>query len=94
MAPTPHPITLQELTDQLEMAHSVRQTLCADIAKLTEELVEAKLHSAQACLGSALGLPNPNPSPSPSPNLALALALALTLSLTLTLTGALPYRYP
>ena len=44
------------------MAHSVRQTLCADIAKLTEELVEAKLHSAQACLGSALGLPNPNRS--------------------------------
>ena len=91
MAPTPHPITLQELTDQLEMAHSVRQTLCADIAKLTEELVEAKLHSAQE---SERANPNPNPSPSPSPNLALALALALTLSLTLTLTGALPYRYP
>ena len=41
------PEGVQELTDQLEMAHSVRQTLCADIAKLTEELVEAKLSSAQ-----------------------------------------------
>jgi len=41
------PEGVQELTDQLEMAHSVRQTLCADIAKLTEELVEAKLLSAQ-----------------------------------------------
>ena len=41
------PEGVQELTDQLEMAHSVRQTLCADIAKLTEELVEAKLLAAQ-----------------------------------------------
>ena len=41
------PEGVQELTDQLEMAHSVRQTLCADIAKLTEELVGAKLLTAQ-----------------------------------------------
>ena len=41
------PEGVQELHDQLEMAHSVRATLCADIAKLTEELVEAKLLAAQ-----------------------------------------------
>ena len=48
------------------MAHSVRQTLCADIAKLTEELVEAKLVSAQESLQ-----PYPHPYhyhyPSPYP---------------------------
>ena len=41
------PEGVQELHDQIEMAHSVRATLCADIAKLTEELVEAKLTCAQ-----------------------------------------------
>ena len=41
------PEGVQELHDQIEMAHSVRATLCNDIAKLTEELVEAKLLAAQ-----------------------------------------------
>jgi len=41
------PAGLQELQDQLEMADEVRATLCADIAKRTEELVQVKLERAQ-----------------------------------------------
>lgn len=40
------PVGLLELQDQLEMADEVRGTLCADIAKLTEELVTVKLQRA------------------------------------------------
>jgi chromosome segregation ATPase len=40
------PAGLLELQDQLEMADEVRVTLCADIAKLTEELVTVKLQRA------------------------------------------------
>ena len=36
------PAGLQELQDQLEMADEVRATLCADIAKRTEELVQVR----------------------------------------------------
>ena len=35
----------QELEDQLEMAHEVRVTLCGDIEKLTEELVQVRVTS-------------------------------------------------
>lgn len=41
------PAGVQDLKDQLEIANEVRATLCADIARLTEELVQAKLMSAQ-----------------------------------------------
>jgi len=41
------PAGVQDLRDQLEIANDVRATLCADIAKLTEELVMAKLIAAQ-----------------------------------------------
>ncbi len=40
------PEGVQELTDQLEVSNAVRATLCGDIAKLTEELVQAKLDRA------------------------------------------------
>ena len=91
MTLTPHPITLQELTDQLEMAHSVRQTLCADIAKLTEELVEAKLHSAQE---RERANPNPNTYPNPIPYPSPGPTPSPNCSPTLTLIVALPYPYP
>jgi len=41
------PEGMQELQDQLEMAEEVRTTLCADLASLTEELVQAKLARAE-----------------------------------------------
>ena len=42
------PAGLQELQDQLEVAGDVREALCNDVAKTTEELVEAKLQLALA----------------------------------------------
>ena len=41
------PVGIQELEDQLEVAADVRETLCSDIARLTEELVQSKLEHAQ-----------------------------------------------
>ena len=41
------PVGVQELKDQLDISNDVRQQLCDDIARLTEDLVHAKLMHAQ-----------------------------------------------